>query len=843
MTKQFEFINELANGIHARPAAEIERRTQAFQSHITLVNKTKGLTVNAKSVLALVGADAVLGDRCQFIFDGEDEATAYEAIQHYIIQEFRHCDEPLAPIVSNEGMPLPVSLAMAEPCYLRGSVVSQGIGQGRPVFCRQINLHQLAEEAPSQKSETVTQHLSAGLEALQRQLATALAATDPAAKEESAILQAHYQIASDSVFCETLLSHAGQGHSLKAIAVASDELKAPLLNSQSQYMKERALDIEDLCTQLAAIVMDKPLKIPLVLTDDSIVIAENLTPSELLALDKLLLKGMVLTQAGQTSHTVILARSFGIPVLTGIEHLQSFLLGAEWMILDAQYGCLIREPDQKVAMFYALEARKSVAKSELLAPFIMAKGKAKDGQPMALYANIAVGVEAEAAFSQGAEGVGLFRTEMLFMDQPEAPTEDIQLAIYRDVVTASKGKQVIIRTLDIGGDKPLPYLALPEEENPFLGYRAIRMYPQYQGLIETQLRAILRATEVGAIDIMIPMIACVEEVKWIHQLCQQCADQLTQEGHQMGTWRLGIMVEVPSALYLLEKVAGFIDFVSIGSNDLTQYFMACDRGNTHINALYDSLNPGFIAFLRDIAVTAKRAGLELGICGEMASDSRALPLLLAMGFDEISLSSPNIAMLRSQLSQLDSAACQTLLTDVIGQENAAQVRTKIDHFWQQQTRPEILDERLVVYCDGRDKASVIKMLTDNLDVQGRVTRGDAVEQAIWDREAIFATSLGFAVAVPHCKSEHVLHNSISVAHLSEPIIWNSKDNESVSTVIMLTISSHDKDGTHMQVFSKLARKLMHSDFRQALMPANPEEKKSPEQTIALLKGCLFEQVA
>ncbi|MGF1682252.1 phosphoenolpyruvate--protein phosphotransferase [Photobacterium minamisatsumaniensis] len=843
MTKQFEFKNVLVNGIHARPAAEIESRAQAFQCQISLVNSTKGTRANAKSVLSLVGTDSVLGDVCQFVFDGEDEIAAFEHMKHFIEHDFEHCDETVAVIENNDDQPLPVSLVMASPKFVRGSVVSRGIGQGKPVSCSQVDLYQLADKAELQQSEVITESLLTGLAKLQQQLADALAILSENAKEEQAILQAHRQIACDSIFRDALLNQASQPNSLRAIADAASELKAPLLNSESSYLRERALDIEDLCVQLAGIVVGKPLKNPVALISDSIVIAENLTPSELLAFDKSHLKGIVLAHAGQTSHTVILARSFGIPVLTGIDNLQPFIQGAEWTILDAQHGCLIRDPNDAVAHFYDLEGRKIAAKEKELAPFVTSKGMAKDGRPMALYANIAVGLEAEAAFTQGAEGIGLFRTEMLFMDSPNAPTEQEQYEIYCEVVNAANGKQVIIRTLDIGGDKPLPYLDLPQEENPFLGYRAIRMYPQHQAMIESQIRALLRATQTGAIDIMIPMVSCVEEVKWVHQLCHQCAKQLAAEGYQLGQWRLGIMVEVPSTLYMLEKISNWVDFVSIGSNDLTQYFMACDRGNKHIKSLYDSLNPSFITFLRDLAVTAKRAGLELGICGEMAGDIQALPLLLAMGFEEISVSSPNIALLRAHLSRLDSRDCEKLLTTVISKETACEVKACIDMFWQQQNQPDILDERLIIQCSAKNKADVIKLLTDNLEVQGRVKRGDDAERAIWEREAIFATSLGFGVAVPHCKSEHVTHNSISVAHLAEPIVWNEKENEQVLTVIMLTISNNDNDGTHMNIFSKLARKLMHSDFRQQLMQTCPVQAKTAEQTTALLKGCLFEQVA
>ncbi|AJR05617.1 phosphoenolpyruvate--protein phosphotransferase [Photobacterium gaetbulicola] len=840
MTKSIEFTNPLVNGIHARPAAEIENRTTPFCCQISLLNISKGTKADAKSVLSLVGADVAVGDECQLVFDGTDEQPAFEAMKAFIEGEFADCDEPLECSEADVCQPLPVSLLKAEPVYVRGSIVSRGIGKGCPVVCSQVDLHKLAESVAFEENGPAEETIKKARHILCQQIEQAIAqAKAQGSREELSILKAHLQIASDSLFSQSLAKHSLQGNPILAIAKASDELKAPMLKSQSSYMRERALDIDDLCARLASLVVGKPLQQPVTLVKESILVADNLTPSEFLALDKRWLKGIVLAQAGQTSHTVILARSFGIPVLTAVEAVDAFVQDAESLVLDGLCGCLIRDPNEKVEQFYLLEHHKHLAKTSLLTAYASSKGQSKDGRALSLYANIAVGLEASSAFERGAEGIGLFRTEMLFMDRDDAPSEEQQYDVYREVIEAAAGKTVIIRTLDIGGDKPLPYLEMPEEENPFLGYRAVRMYPQYQHMIESQIRALLRASRHGEVNIMIPMVACMEEVEWIHQLCQQCEAQLTAEGRVTGCWRLGIMVEVPSARYLLEKAAGLIDFISIGSNDLTQYFMACDRGNRQVGALYDSFHPGFIAFLAEIAKTAKTAGIELGICGEMASDKRALPLLLAMGFDEISLSSPNIIQRRADLAQLEYASCCKLLDEVCGLASLDEVKAKIDQFWQQQDHPEILSEQLVVQCHAIDKAGVIKQLTDNLEVHGRAENAVAVEQAIWDREAIFATSLGFGVAVPHCKSAAVNHNSISIAHLEQPIVWNEADGETVSTVIMLTISSHDDEGTHMSIFSKLARKLMHREFRDALM----NNALGREQTVSLLKGVLYEQVA
>ncbi|MCW8331032.1 phosphoenolpyruvate--protein phosphotransferase [Photobacterium sp. SDRW27] len=836
MTRQFSFRNELVNGIHARPAAELENRTKHFQCQITLLNTTKGTLANAKSVLALVGADVTLGDECQLQFEGSDQDLAYDRLHAYISNDFAHCDTPLETIETDQGGALPISLAMANPDFVRGQIVCQGIGKGIPVIINQIDLHKLASNSPIQSTNEIQTALTTGISSLIEKLTQAVAASG---KNEQEILRAHLQIAADSQFAETLEKHINQKNSLKAIAAAADELKAPMLKSSSTYLKERALDIEDICTQLAETVVGKPLRSPVVINQESVVIADNLAPSELLALDKSQLNGLVLSHAGQTSHTVILARSFGIPVLTGIQHPERFVSHTEQVIIDAIHGVLIKQPSSPVLDFYQMEQDKAEQKQQLLKPFINSKGIAKDGTPLAIYANIAIAEEASPAFASGAEGIGLFRTEMLFMEQDQAPSEQEQFMAYAEVIKSAQGKQTIIRTLDIGGDKPLPYLGLPEEENPFLGYRAVRMYPEYRSIFETQLRAILRASEFGAVDIMIPMVSCVDEVKWVHQVCQQCADALSHDGAILGQWRLGIMLEVPSTLYLLEKVSPWIDFVSVGSNDLTQYFMACDRGNHQVRGLYNSMNPSFIGLLNDIATRAKKVGVQLGLCGEMASDINALPLLLAMGFDEISLPAPKIPAMRAQLSQLDNQSCLALLHQTLAAESPVQVVSLVEDFYNQLSKPEILDHKLVIHnSKAIDKASVIKALTDTLELHGRASKGHYVEQAIWDREEIFATSLGFGIAVPHCKSEHVLHNSISVAHLAQPILWSEKDNERVSTVIMLSIASHDTDGTHMNIFSRLARKLMHKDFRDSLT-----DSSNAEQTVSQLKACLFEQAS
>ncbi|MGF1760854.1 phosphoenolpyruvate--protein phosphotransferase [Photobacterium sagamiensis] len=835
----FEFICVLPNGVHARPANELELRTTPFSANITLINHSKQTRADAKSVLSLVSADITEQDRCELQFVGDDQLLAFDALKAFIDHEFADCDEVLPSAVSSEAKRLPVSLAQAKPEYLRGRPISAGMGEGKPVVVGAVDLHRLADGLGNGGSLCMVQIEAALLTGLDRLLVSLEEAFNKADDISCGMLEAHLKIARDSSFKKALLNQQACAHPVEAIANASDQLRSKLLASSSRYLQERALDIEDICIQLAEQVVGESIQAELVLTQPSILVAQNLTPSQLLSLPREYVKGMVLEQTGETSHTVILARSFAIPVLTATDNAVAFVAGCERVILDAEQGVLVRSPNQETDRFYQLERHKAIAKQARLAPFRNGKGRSKDGVAMEIAANIAIGSEAVSAFDAGAEGIGLFRTEMLFMERSQPPSEQEQYQIYAEVLQAAEGRRVIIRTLDIGGDKPLDYLGLPEEENPFLGYRAVRIYPEFIELFRQQARALLRASHQGPLDIMVPMVSTLEEVQWLHQQFSECEQALKQEDVDVGHWRLGIMVEVPSTLFLVERIAPWIDFISIGSNDLTQYFMACDRGNDKVGYLYNHLQPGFIQLLKEIVQRAKAVGLETGLCGEMAADPQALPLLLAMGLDEISMASPKIAHSRAMLSNLTQFTCQQLLEEAIAAPSVAAVERLLSDCLSSLKKPEVLAPELVLsQLKAGSKAEVIKALTDNLELHERVSCGTDVEHDIWAREEVFSTALGFSFAIPHCKSPHVRHNSVSVAQLAEPVCWNEADDVWVSTVIMLTVDEQDAQGSHMQLFSRLARKLIHKPFREQLA-ASP----SGEQTVALLHQHLIEQAA
>lgn len=807
------FSCQLPHGIHARPASLLEQKTSPFNAEITLLNQTKLRQANAKSVLAMVGADVVHGDRCQLLIEGPDEQAAFQLLERFIIQEFPHCDEALvSDAAKSSQQALPVFLSRSTSSCLRGNGVSKGIAKGVPVYLGQPDLHALAtQEAPCDAGEQ-RQRLAQALENTRAELNDQLANRSG---EAASVLQAHIKLVSDQEFEHQLLGQSGARNGLAALACAIEVLCQPLLSSSSAYLRERALDIQDLGLRLATHLTAQPLDTTVALIEDAIVISQGvITPGQFLALQGPCLKGIVMGEGGETSHTVILARAFGVPLLCIEGPMQQLPHPVDQLLLDARHGVLVIDPDAQAEHWYRLERNKQQSIAERQASLNDQVVATQDGVDIRVLANIALAVEAERAFMKGADGVGLFRTEMLFCERASSPDEEEQYQAYRQVLRVAQGKKVVIRTLDIGGDKPCSYLALPQEENPFLGYRAVRIYPQYLALFTTQARALLRASAAGALHIMVPMVSTLTEVKWLHQHFHDTAEQLKAQGHAIGEWHLGIMVEVPSTLYLMDKIRPYVEFVSIGSNDLTQYFLACDRGNANVRHLYNYCEPTFLALMRDLVSRALAQGLDISLCGEMAGDPKVMPLLLGMGLRDFSVSTSGIMNVKDQPHRLDSQACRQLLEEALDCEGPQQVEKLLHTFAARQAQGILAPSLMLLDRSVGSKEEAIKLLTDNLELEQRVTTGALAEAAIWQREAVFSTALGFSVALPHCKSPDVLHNSISVLRLSEPLAWG--DDVDVTLVIMLTVNENDQH-QHMKIFSRLARKLMHTDFRERLI--------------------------
>ena len=350
-------------------------------------------------------------------------------------------------------------------------------------------------------------------------------------------------------------------------------------------------------------------------------------------------------------------------------------------MLDAQCGVLAINPNDAVSGYYQVAQTLADKRQKQQAQAAAQLAYSRDNKRIDIAANIGTALEAPGAFANGAEGVGLFRTEMLYMDRDSAPDEQEQFEAYQQVLLAAGDKPIILRTMDIGGDKSIPYLNIPQEENPFLGYRAVRIYPEFAGLFRTQLRAILRAASFGNAQLMIPMVHSLDQILWVKGEIQKAIVELKRDGlRHAETITLGIMVEVPSVCYIIDHFCDEVDFFSIGSNDMTQYLYAVDRNNPRVSPLYNPITPSFLRMLQQIVTTAHQRGKWVGICGELGGESRYLPLLLGLGLDELSMSSPRIPAVKSQLRQLDSEACRELARQACECRSAQEIEALLTAF-------------------------------------------------------------------------------------------------------------------------------------------------------------------
>ncbi len=393
------------------------------------------------------------------------------------------------------------------------------------------------------------------------------------------------------------------------------------------------------------------------------------------------------------------------------------------------------------------------------------------------------------------------------------------------MLESSNGEPVIIRTLDIGGDKPAVYLNLPHEENPFLGCRGARIYPKHEALLHDQLRAIVRASAHGPAWLMVPMVSTVREMRELRALTRavqaDCAAESIPYDPEM---KIGAMIEVPAAAYAIDELSREADFFSIGSNDLLQYFMAADRGNPAVASLYHPLHPPFLRFLKSIVDAARSNERWIGLCGEMGGDLRCLPLLAGMGFDEISTAIPAVPGIKAELARLGSVACEELLAGALRCDSADAVEALLGSFTGSHSEPLLAPELIVRDIDAASKEEAIKQAVDLLYIKGRTERPRELEAAVWTREAAYSTGIGHGIAIPHCKSDTILANSLAVLRLRAPVDWHSPDGLPVGTVILLVMREADAATEHLPVLSKLARTVMDGDFRERLENETDAEK-------------------
>ncbi|WP_461219162.1 phosphoenolpyruvate--protein phosphotransferase [Lapidilactobacillus salsurivasis] len=477
-------------------------------------------------------------------------------------------------------------------------------------------------------------------------------------EEEAQVFDAHMMILADPEFTGAVKQKI-EDEKVNAES-ALDDVATTFINmfeamTDNPYMQERAADVRDVTKRIMAHLLGVELPNPALIDEEVIIVAHDLTPSDTAQLNKKYVKAFVTDIGGRTAHSAIMARSLEIPAIVGAGTVTTDIKADQQVIVDGNTGDIVVEPTAADVAKYQQLAKEYAAQKAEWAKLRDARTETADGKHFELAANIGTPKDLAGATDNGAEAIGLYRTEFLYMDSPELPTEDDQFDAYKAVIEGMNGKPVVVRTMDIGGDKHLPYLPLPEEMNPFLGYRAIRISLSRQDIFRTQLRALLRASAFGHLRIMFPMIATLQEFRQAKAILDEEKAKLVAEGTEVGKYEVGIMIEIPAAAVLADQFAKEVDFFSIGTNDLIQYTMAADRGNEHVSYLYQPYNPSILRLVKHVIDSAHKEGKWAGMCGEAAGDPIMAPILVGLGLDEFSMSATSILKIRSLMKRLDTA--------------------------------------------------------------------------------------------------------------------------------------------------------------------------------------------
>ena len=490
-------------------------------------------------------------------------------------------------------------------------------------------------------------------------------------EEEAQVFEAHLMVLSDPELVgqvkDAITSQkVNAEHALKEVSDMFISIFAGM--EDNPYMQERAADIRDVSKRILANLLGVKIPSPATIKDEVVVVAGDLTPSDTAQLNRQYVKAFVTDIGGRTSHSAIMARSLEIPAIVGTKEITSLAKDGDLIIIDGLSGDVFLNPSEDVVAEYRAKAEAFAAQQAEWEKLKDADTFTKDGHQVELAANIGTPKDLEGVINNGAEGVGLYRTEFLYMDSHDMPTEEDQFEAYKAVLEGMNGKPVVVRTMDIGGDKELPYLPLPHEMNPFLGYRAIRISLNEPEMFRTQLRALLRASVYGKLRIMFPMIATLNDFRGAKALLLEEKAKLVAEGVAVSDdIQVGIMIEIPAAAVLAHQFAKEVDFFSIGTNDLIQYTMAADRMNERVSYLYQPYNPSILTLIKHVIDSAHKEGKWAGMCGEMAGDQTAVPLLVGLGLDEFSMSASSVLKTRSLISKLTLSDMQALAAKAINE--------------------------------------------------------------------------------------------------------------------------------------------------------------------------------
>ncbi|WP_322958505.1 phosphoenolpyruvate--protein phosphotransferase [Mycoplasmopsis felis] len=497
-------------------------------------------------------------------------------------------------------------------------------------------------------------------------------------QEHAAIFQAHIDFVLDPYAIETIENNIKNNKYTAEYAVNSfyTEFANMFANMDDEYMKERSSDVKDVLKKILYALNGIAEPNLLSINEEVVIVAEDLSPSQTVQLNKQFVKGFVTNIGGPTSHTAIMARSLGIPSVVGTNNVLEKVKNGDLIALDGTKGDVVINPNQEQMEYFTLQKEKFLKYLERLTTLKGKESKTKDNHKVELAANIGTPKDIQSVLDNDAEAIGLFRSEFLYMDNNDWPTEEEQFRAYKEVVEKMNGKRVVIRTLDIGGDKTLKYFKFPYEMNPFLGYRAIRFCLQNREIFKTQLRALIRSSEFGKVAIMFPMITNVQEFLDAKEVYKEAYDEVYKVNKNIRPIEeieVGLMMETPAAAVLSDKFSKYADFVSIGTNDLIQYSMASDRMNENVSYLYQPLNPSILRLIKQVIDGAHKYGKWAGMCGEMAGDKRALPILLGLGLDEFSMSASNVLESRELINNLSFKQTQELANQVLDLDTEQQV--------------------------------------------------------------------------------------------------------------------------------------------------------------------------
>ncbi|ASB89860.1 phosphoenolpyruvate--protein phosphotransferase [Bacillus sonorensis] len=459
-----------------------------------------------------------------------------------------------------------------------------------------------------------------------------------------------------------------------ALKETADMFVSMFESMDNEYMKERAADIRDVTKRVTGHLLGVEIPNPSLISEEVIIVSGDLTPSDTAQLNRRFVKGFTTDIGGRTSHSAIMARSLEIPAVVGTKAVTKEIQNGVTVIVDGINGDVIIDPSQDVISQYEQKHQKFLEQKAEWAKLVNEPTVTNDGHHVELAANIGTPDDVKGVLENGGEAVGLYRTEFLYMGRDQLPTEEEQFDAYKTVLERMGGKSVVVRTLDIGGDKELPYLELPKEMNPFLGYRAIRLCLDEQEIFRTQLRALLRASTYGNLKIMFPMIATVNEFRQAKAVLLEEKEKLQAEGHQVSDdIEVGMMVEIPATAVIADQFAKEVDFFSIGTNDLIQYTMAADRMNEQVSYLYQPYNPAILRLITLVIEAAHKEGKWVGMCGEMAGDEIAIPILLGLGLDEFSMSATSILPARTQISKLSKKETESFKEQILSMSTTEEV--------------------------------------------------------------------------------------------------------------------------------------------------------------------------